>query len=63
MNEESWQDLDPVEQLVLLHDKMLGVRSRGGGSSGAPPDPEPKTGPKEISTGPVTAVGFASINA
>jgi hypothetical protein len=28
-----------------------------------PPDREPQTGPKGISTGPVTAVGFASINA
>ena len=28
----------------------------------SPPDREPQTGPKEISTGPVTAVEFASIN-
>ena len=34
MNDDSWQDLDPVEQMVLLHDKMLGVRFPGGGSSG-----------------------------
>jgi hypothetical protein len=34
MNDESWQDLDPVEQLVLLRDKTLGVRSPGGASSG-----------------------------
>jgi hypothetical protein len=27
----------------------------------APPDPEPQTTPQEISTGPVTAVRFASI--
>jgi hypothetical protein len=27
-----------------------------------PPDREPQTGPQEISTGPVTAVRFASIN-
>jgi hypothetical protein len=25
MNADSWQDFDPVEQMVLLHDKMLGV--------------------------------------
>jgi hypothetical protein len=34
MNDESWQDLDPVEQLILLHDKMLGVGFPGGPSSG-----------------------------
>jgi hypothetical protein len=28
----------------------------------SPPDREPQTTPQEISTGPVTAVGFASIN-
>jgi hypothetical protein len=32
MNDGSWQDLDPVEQMVLLHDKMLGwvLGTRGG---------------------------------
>jgi hypothetical protein len=30
MNGESWQDLDPVEQLIPLRDKMLGVRFPGG---------------------------------
>ena len=34
MNEGSWQDLDAVEQLILIHDKMLGVRYPGGPSSG-----------------------------
>jgi hypothetical protein len=34
INDGSCQDLDPVEQMVLLHDKMLGVRYPGGGSSG-----------------------------
>ena len=34
MNDDSWQDLGPVEQMVLLHDKMLGVRYPGGPSSG-----------------------------
>ena len=34
MNEDSWQDLDAVEQLILIHDKMLGVRYPGGPSSG-----------------------------
>jgi hypothetical protein len=36
MNDDSWQDLDPVEQMVLLHDKVLGVSDRypGGASSG-----------------------------
>jgi hypothetical protein len=33
MNDDSWQDLDPVEQMVLLHDKMLVVRSPGRGGS------------------------------
>jgi hypothetical protein len=33
MNDDSWQDLDPVEQMVLLHDKMLGVRYPPGGAS------------------------------
>jgi hypothetical protein len=28
----------------------------------SPPDPEPQATPQEISTGPVTAVRFASIN-
>ena len=32
MNDGSWQDLDPVEQMVLLHDKMLGVRYPWGGA-------------------------------
>ena len=31
--------------------------------SHSPPDREPQTSPQEISTGPVTAVGFSSINA
>jgi hypothetical protein len=34
MNDDSWQDVDPVEQMVLLRDKMLGVRYPGGPSSG-----------------------------
>jgi hypothetical protein len=34
MNDDSWQDLDPVEQMVLLHGKVLGVRYPGGASSG-----------------------------
>jgi hypothetical protein len=34
MNDEPWQDLDPVEQLIPSHDKVLGVRFPGGGSSG-----------------------------
>jgi hypothetical protein len=34
MNDDSWQDLDPVEQMVLLHDNMLGVRYPGCPSSG-----------------------------
>ena len=34
MNEDSWQDLDAVEQLILIHDKMLSVRYPGGPSSG-----------------------------
>ena len=34
MNEDSWQDLDAWEQLILIHDKMLGVRYPGGPSSG-----------------------------
>jgi hypothetical protein len=33
-----------------------------GPADGSPPDREPQTEPKEISTAPVTAVGFASIN-
>jgi hypothetical protein len=31
MNDEPWQDLDPVEQMILLHDNMLGVGFPGGG--------------------------------
>jgi hypothetical protein len=31
-------------------------------TSASPPDREPQTGHQEISTAPVTAVGFASIN-
>jgi hypothetical protein len=34
MNEDSWQDLDPFEQMILLKDKMLGVRYPGNPSSG-----------------------------
>jgi hypothetical protein len=34
MNDDSWQDLNAWEQLVLIHDEMLGVRYPGGPSSG-----------------------------
>jgi hypothetical protein len=34
MNEDSWQGLDAWEQLILIHDKLLGVRYPGGPSSG-----------------------------
>ena len=34
MNEDSWQDLDAWEQLILIHDEMLGVRYPGDPSSG-----------------------------
>jgi hypothetical protein len=34
MNVYSWQDMDPVEQMPLLHGKVLGVGCPGGPSSG-----------------------------
>ena len=42
--------------------KLGGCAPRDALGRHPPPDPEPQTGPKGISTGPVTAVGFASIN-
>jgi hypothetical protein len=34
MNDDSWQDLNAWEQLVLIHDEMLGVRYPGDPSRG-----------------------------
>jgi hypothetical protein len=34
MNDEPWQDLDPVQQMIPVHDKVLGVRFPRGASSG-----------------------------
>jgi hypothetical protein len=34
MNDEPWQDLDPVQHIIPARDKMLGVRSPGDSSIG-----------------------------
>jgi hypothetical protein len=31
MNDEPWQDLDPVQQMALAREKVLGVGFPGGG--------------------------------
>jgi hypothetical protein len=40
MNDEPWQDLDPAQQVHLVHDTALGVQPVGvpGGGAGAPVD-------------------------
>jgi hypothetical protein len=58
---------DGKKHLVAKADRMTSTEldspwSTTGVSLDSAPDPEPQTTPQEISTGPVTAVGFASIN-
>jgi hypothetical protein len=50
-----------VENAVIEFLDVI-VKSLLQGPKAAPPDREPQTAPQEISTAPVTAVGFASIN-